>query len=120
MRPIASVAIFLTLIVCGCAGGQGGIAKGAIPPIQEQTYRIKDQKQEISYVPVLRFEKPEWKARMQDTLGPVPTLDACKQALAAHAAKPRTGQSKGYKVTEHVCYEVRKSGGQRKIVVGQG
>jgi hypothetical protein len=118
MKRILMVATLSAL--AGCGGGQGGVATSAMPPIQERTYQIKDQAQETAYVPVLRLENPAWKARIEDTLGPVQTLDACKQALKERAAKPRTGESKGYQVTEHVCYEVKKSGGQRKIVVGQG
>ena len=110
----------LFLMLAGCAGGKDELATRTMPPIQERTYKIKDQKDNISYVPILRYEHAEWKARMEDRLGNVPSLDACKQALAAQAAKPRTGHFKGYGVTDHVCFEVRKSGGQREIVVGQG
>lgn len=110
--------VFVSL--AGCKTGGNELAARTMPPITERTYKIKGQTRDISYVPVLRGEHAEWKARMEDTLGPVPTLDACKQALAAHAAKPLTGHWKDYKITDHVCFEVKKSGGQREIVVGQG
>lgn len=114
------VALAASLLTCACGGGPSTSQTGAIPPVQERSYRVSGQTQDIVYVPVLRFEKAEWKARMEDTLGALPSLEACKAALAERAAKPLSGQFAGYKVTEHVCYEVTKSGEQKKIVVGQG
>ena len=119
MRTIVSVAT-TAIMLGGCSGGQGGPPSGAMPEVQERSYRVKDQSQEVVYVPVLRFEKAEWKSRMEDTLTAALTIDACKNALAQRAKLPLTGQFAGYKITEHVCYEVTKSGTQKKIVVGNG
>lgn len=117
--PAKGMVMFgLFLMLAGCAAGKNELATRPLPPIQERTYEIENQKQDIMYVPVLRTEHPDGKARAEDTLKPQPTLDACKQALAAQVAESLTGHWKNSKVTEQVCYEVRKSGGQRKIVVG--
>ena len=121
VKPGTLIAVIAALpALGGCAGDLGGLTTASTPQVQERSYRVAGQSQEIVYVPVLRFEKAEWNARMEDTLAAALTLDACKAALAERAAKPLTGHFNGYKVTEHVCYEVTKSGGQKKIVVGQG
>jgi hypothetical protein len=93
---------------------------GSMPPLRESTYKIEGQSQEINYVPVLHYENKAWNARMRDTFGATQTLDDCKKVLAERAAQPKTGRFKDLKITEHVCYEVKKSGGQRKIVIGPG
>lgn len=120
--PLAAFAM-AALYLIGCAGP---INKSTAPiQPQQNRYRIVNQPQDVVYVPVLRFRRDGSSAPIREgsaalinvTLSYALSLDACKSALAKAAQRPQAGQFAGYRPSEKLCVEVRRSGEQKPITV---
>jgi hypothetical protein len=116
---LATGALSWTLALVACGGPPSApAANTASISDKEPVFRFPASSTATKlYVPVLIYKHPAHGSTTRDTFSASRDLESCKSFLKTQAAKPIPQHLAGNQISQMICYEVDRGGGQTKIPV---